>query len=285
MTLKGSFSIEDEQREDAIEKATFMYPASNFGQAAESAADIDRDTKWDWLTKQMVNINNGNSIVVDGPRVISTVNKAESATFSDSHDSESDSQQTLDAFDVNIDGDGTDDINDSLASKVDLTDKSLRTNVSVVNSAMSVTSTSYAQPHLPTFVPNPDSIMADKSKSKYIKADTILRPKKAFRGRAFPSFGNLIKPLHGTMIFPLSPKQEKLYFKVATNSPIDHYDGDQDQSFMDNIKLFMTPILESIFPSNQTSETFLCRRRNIFKEDWESKFPLASNRWRTQCRP
>ena len=127
MTLKGSFSIEDEQREDAIEKATFIYPASNFGQAAESAANIDRDTKWDWLTKQMVNINNGNSIVVEQPRV-RVVNSSANDMDSDSPESDIDSQETLDAFDVNVDEDVMDEIDDSLASKADLTDKSLRTN-------------------------------------------------------------------------------------------------------------------------------------------------------------
>ena len=226
----------------------------------------------------MININNGNSLVVDKPRVYEKSVETVSEPDPDSSDTEMDSQDTLDAFDVNINDDNVDEINDTLASKADLTDRSLRTNVSVVNSAVSVASTSYAQPHLPTFVPNPEPIQKDPLKSKYVKSDVILRPKKACRGRAFLSFGNLIKPLHGTIIFPLSPKQEKLYFKVANNSSIDHYDGDQDQSFMDNIKLYMEPILESFFPSNQTSPTFLCRRRNVYKEDWEVKFPFASNR-------
>ena len=65
---------------------------------------------------------------------------------------------------------------------------------------------------------------------------------------------------------------------MATNSSIDHYDGDLDQTFIDDIKKFMAPVLESFFPSFQTASRFLCRKRNNFEEDWAVKFPLASNR-------
>ena len=84
--------------------------------------------------------------------------------------------------------------------------------------------------------------------------------------------------LMGTEIFPLSPKQEKLYHAVATDGPINHYDGDTDESFVDDIKTYMAQILVSQRPNNQRKTNFLVRWDNDFDEDWAQKFPYASHR-------
>ena len=84
--------------------------------------------------------------------------------------------------------------------------------------------------------------------------------------------------LIGTEVFPLAPKQEKLYYSVAQNGPINHFDGDVDESFVDDIKNFMQPVLASIKPNNQKKHNFLARWDNEFQEDWEQKFPYASHR-------
>ena len=84
--------------------------------------------------------------------------------------------------------------------------------------------------------------------------------------------------LIGTSIFPLSPKQEKLYHAVATNGPVNHFDGDIDENYMDDIKRFMAPVLASHRPNNQEKPNFLARWNNDFNQDWQQKFPLASHR-------
>ena len=86
--------------------------------------------------------------------------------------------------------------------------------------------------------------------------------------------------LIGSEVFPLAPKQEKLYYYVATDGPVNHFDGDVDESFMDDIKRFMKPVLASLKPKNQRKENFLARWENEFEEDWMQKFPYASHRIR-----
>ena len=84
--------------------------------------------------------------------------------------------------------------------------------------------------------------------------------------------------LIGTEIFPLSPKQEKMYHAVATDAPINHFDGDSDETFLDDIKTHMSAVLVSNRPNNQSKPDFLVRWNNDFNEDWAQKFPHASHR-------
>ena len=106
-----------------------------------------------------------------------------------------------------------------------------------------------------------------------------LRPKRAFRGRAFVGFGNLVPCLHGKSIFPLPPKQEKLYFNVATDSVLDHFDGELDPSYQDDIKKHMKLVMDSMRPERQRLGTFLTRAENkFFNQEWRVKFPFASHR-------
>ena len=283
MVQKGDFSSTDELREDAIEKATFIYPASKYGQAAEQAANSDVNHTWDWLSNQAQG-SNWNRLVNNLPPLEHSI--ASESEVELPSDDESDSNSQVDVFDRNIDPnlEISSSTLDSVATAVDLTDNSIRTksvkpnddNKSIMTSI--ITRTSATSLNRPTYVPNQETATGfGPSTSKPVDA-LITRPKKAFLGRAFLSFGNFIKPLHGTKIFPLSPKQEKLYFKVATDSPIDHYDGETDQTFMDDIKKFMKPILESFLPNDQLHPRFLFRRRNKFLANWRAKFPLASNR-------
>ena len=104
------------------------------------------------------------------------------------------------------------------------------------------------------------------------------RQKALFKGRYFPSFGLLCPPLAGTEIFPISPNMEKLHFAVAADMPMDHFDGEPQQQYLDDIKQYMEPIFESYQLSNK--DKYLNRFKNPnFNQEWASKFPYASHRF------
>lgn len=104
------------------------------------------------------------------------------------------------------------------------------------------------------------------------------RQKALFKGRYFPSFGLLCSPLMGTEIFPLSPKMEKLHFAVAADMPLDHYDGEPQQQFLDDIKEYMKPVFDAYHQSNR--DRYLHRFKNQeFDNEWKLKFPYASHRF------
>ena len=89
-----------------------------------------------------------------------------------------------------------------------------------------------------------------------------LRPKRAFWGRAFVGFGQFAPSLHGTTIFPLPPRQELMYYQVATDGNIDHFDGEPDSTFIDDIKTFMGPVwMHSIH--NLKIVIVFCADRNL----------------------
>ena len=104
------------------------------------------------------------------------------------------------------------------------------------------------------------------------------RQKALFKGRYFPSFGLICAPLAGTEIFPISPKMEKLHFAVAADMPLDHFDGEPQQQYLDDIKQYMDPIFQSYQVSNR--DKFLHRYKNPnFNEEWAQKFPYSSHRF------
>lgn len=104
------------------------------------------------------------------------------------------------------------------------------------------------------------------------------RQKALFKGRYFPSFGLLCPPLAGTEIFPISPRMEKLHFAVAADMPMDHFDGEPQQQYLDDIKEYMAPIFESYQVSNK--DKYLHRFKNPnFNQEWASKFPYSSHRF------
>ena len=105
------------------------------------------------------------------------------------------------------------------------------------------------------------------------------RPRRAYRGKAFLGFGNIVPVLHGTSIFPLPPKQEKTYFMVANDGKLDHYDGEANQTFVDDIKAYMTSVMATLQPERQQMDSFLNRTENrFFNQEWKVKFPFASHR-------
>ena len=105
------------------------------------------------------------------------------------------------------------------------------------------------------------------------------RQKALFKGRYFPSFGTLCPPLNGTEIFPISPRMEKLHFAVAADLPMDHFDGEPQQQYLDDIKGYMAPIFASYQVSNK--DKYLHRFQNPnFENEWAEKFPYASHRFK-----
>ena len=104
------------------------------------------------------------------------------------------------------------------------------------------------------------------------------RQKALFKGRYFVSFGILCAPLAGTEIFPMAPRMEKLHFAVAADMPLDHFDGEPQQQYLDDIKSYMTKIFKSYQVSNR--DRYLHRFKNAnFDDEWKLKFPFASHRF------
>ena len=104
------------------------------------------------------------------------------------------------------------------------------------------------------------------------------RQKALFRGRYFTSFGLICPPLAGTEIFPMAPRMEKIHFAVAADMPLDHFDGEPQQHYFDDIKSYMKPIFKSYQLSNR--DRYLHRFKNAnFDEEWRTKFPFASHRF------
>ena len=104
------------------------------------------------------------------------------------------------------------------------------------------------------------------------------RQKALFRGRYFASFGLLCAPLAGTEILPLAPRMEKIHFAVAADMPLDHFDGEPQQHYLDDIKAYMKPIFKSYQLSSR--DRYLHRFKNSnFDDEWRTKFPFASHRF------
>ena len=71
---------------------------------------------------------------------------------------------------------------------------------------------------------------------------------------------------------------EKLHFAVAADLPVDHFDGEPQQQYLDDIKEYMGPIFESYQLSSK--DRYLHRFKNPnFNEEWAKKFPYASHRF------
>ena len=104
------------------------------------------------------------------------------------------------------------------------------------------------------------------------------RQKALFQGRYFTSFGILCAPLAGTEIFPMAPKMEKVHFAVAADMPLDHFDGEPQQHYFDDIKNHMKLVFKSYQLSNR--DRYLHRFKNYnFDDEWRTKFPFASHRF------
>ena len=139
----------------------------------------------------------------------------------------------------------------------------------------SITRHDFHKSNVSTFVPDDLDVQPDRA---FTEENLQKRPKRAFWGRAFIGMGQFCPNLHGTSIFPLPPRQEKMYYNVATNAPLDHMDGELDPIFMDDIKIYMKPILGSLNPPTQNRAGFLSRLDKLVYVDWKTKFPYASHR-------
>ena len=69
------------------------------------------------------------------------------------------------------------------------------------------------------------------------------RKRNHFNGRPFVSWGNLFPPLYGSVLMPLAPMTEKLWWQMARNQvPSDtNTTGYHDQTFVNKVKKFMEP--------------------------------------------
>ena len=88
----------------------------------------------------------------------------------------------------------------------------------------------------------------------------------------------IITKLKTKLVFPYAPRQEKLHFLIATDGPINHFDGEPDETYFADVRKYMAKVLAARNPPRQSKENFLCRQENDFAGDWVAKFPFASHR-------
>ena len=119
--------------------------------------------------------------------------------------------------------------------------------------------------HLDTF----DEMMDEKN-------IVIEKTSGTFNGVYFPCFGIFASPLYGTEIFPLPPKQEKYHLNLLMGKPTDHYDGNPNSSYEDEIRRFMNPIIFAYdkMGARVNDQSALNHRLNVMAD----KFPYSSSR-------
>ena len=116
-----------------------------------------------------------------------------------------------------------------------------------------------------------------------LKLTTRKRPKNLLLGTYFPNIaGILCPPLWGTRLFPLAAKQEKLHFIAAADGKLDHFDGQPDQFYLEDIQ----KIMAKTFRSWDTQPNFeYCpdlRSANL-AYFWRNKFPFAIQKFEERC--
>lgn len=116
-----------------------------------------------------------------------------------------------------------------------------------------------------------------------LKATTRKRPKNLLLGTYFPNIAGLLcPPLWGTRLFPLAAKQEKLHFIAAADGKLEHFDGQPDQAYLEDIQKVMT----KTFRSWDTKPNFtVCpdlKSANL-AYFWRNKFPFAIQKFDERC--
>ena len=116
-----------------------------------------------------------------------------------------------------------------------------------------------------------------------LKATTRKRPKNLLLGTYFPNIAGLLcPPLWGTRLFPLAAKQEKLHFIAAADGKLEHFDGQPDQAYLEDIQKVMT----KTFRSWDTKPNFdFCpdiKSANM-AYFWRNKFPFAIQKFEDNC--
>ena len=87
----------------------------------------------------------------------------------------------------------------------------------------------------------------------------------------------------GTRLFPLSPKQERVHFDVATKGSVDHYDGEPNQAYQEDIKKFMARTFSGWDHQPESTSTFLQDWSTTRGTDFNKKFPFAIHRFDDKC--
>ena len=98
-----------------------------------------------------------------------------------------------------------------------------------------------------------------------------------FNGVYFPCMGMFVAPLFGTPIFPLPPKQERYHFKLMMNEPTDHFDGNPNSKYEDEIRRLMKPQILAFGKTSVAINNQWLLSRCV--DLWYQKFPLAGIRW------
>ena len=272
LNLPGKLNEDDLEREIQAEKS-FIFPAADFGAAAASVSTEHVRGNMDPLHRQMDNLRPRRLFIRgDQDSISSSENESNAAASGVSDLSE---------------------IQRKLAPKVERLDRGRPLTVRVrktVPKTPSIAAPStlpsdatdkYRKPDLSTILP--EDYEAFNFDDDVINHGTQYRSKRAFLGRPFPCFGFITPMLIGTQVFPLAPKQEKLFFTVATDGPMDHYDGEPDHTYLDDIRRYMDPVLAALQPNRQSRPEFLNRAQNDFHADWLAKFPFASHRLFAYC--
>ena len=128
-------------------------------------------------------------------------------------------------------------------------------------------------------VRRPDYIEREDHFDELMEENSIVMTRNSgtFNGVYFPCMGIFASPLFGTNIFPLPPKQEKYHFNLMMNGPTDHYDGNPNSKYEDEIRRIMKP---QMLAFEKTSVSFNDQRSLTHNlEEWDSKFPFALVRW------
>ena len=101
-----------------------------------------------------------------------------------------------------------------------------------------------------------------------------------FNGVYFPCMGIFCGPLFGTDIFPLPPRQEKYHFNLVMDKPTDHYDGNPNSAYEDQVRRYMQKPSRAFERTNlrfNSQQSLTANERN-----WNLKFPFSSQRFGVQ---
>ena len=124
----------------------------------------------------------------------------------------------------------------------------------------------------------PKNMMLGKAKSKMFS-----KLKCVILGTYFPSIAALLfPPLWGTRMFPLMANQEKLHFVVATDGQLDRFDGDADESYLQDVKVHTNKILAAWDVTAPSYDFLQFDSVNLIK-DFKKKFPFAGQRYGQKC--
>ena len=78
-------------------------------------------------------------------------------------------------------------------------------------------------------------------------------------------------------MFPASAKQEKFHFIAATSGNIDHFDGDPDLDYLQDVRQYMQRMFDG-WDYQPNDRDFLQKRSGRQSQDFEKKFPFAIHR-------